>query len=259
VSRRLALALEYDGTQYKGFQWQAGVPTIQDQVERAIHSFTGERVRIRGASRTDSGVHATGQVVDFLTAAPYTIDIFIRALNFQLPPDIRVRGAFQVDLEFDSRRRALSRVYLYTLLNARWPSALLRNYSYWVEAPLEVSRMQAAAGYLRGTHDFSALTSPLPPDKSGVRRVERWDVMRKGDRVLIEAEANGFLRHQIRRTNGILVQIGLGRLAIDALKTVTDGPARELKYCPTLPARGLCLVGVKYPNLTTAEADYETR
>ena len=246
-SRRLALLLEYDGTLYKGFQWQVNVPTIQDEVEKALAGFTGERTRIRGASRTDSGAHSRGQVVDFLTDAPYSIDTFPRALNAHLPEDIRVRGAAQVGLEFDSRRCAVSRVYQYTVLNARWPSALLRNYAHWVPRALDVSRMREAAEHLRGTKDFSALTAPLPPERSPVRRVARWEVRGVGDTVVIEAEADGFLPHQIRRTNGVLVEVGLGKLETDVTKRLTDGSLRELRNCPSLPAKGLCLMRVVYP------------
>ena len=246
-ARRLALLLEYDGTGYNGFQWQVRVPTVQGEVETALGKLTGENIRIRGASRTDSGAHARGQVVDFLTTAPYTIDTFPRALNAYLPEDIRVRGVAQVGLAFDSRRYASSRVYLYTVLNTRWPSALLRNYSHWVPGTLDLPRMQEAADHLCGTRDFSALTVPLPPERNPVRRVTRWDVRRVEDRVLIEAEADGFLPHQIRRTNGVLVEVGLGKLETDITKRLTDGSLRELKNCPSLPAKGLCLMRVVYP------------
>ena len=227
---------------------QSGAPSIQGEVENAIQSFTGEKTRIRGASRTDSGVHARGQVVDFLTRSSYTADTFIKALNWYLPPDIKIRGAGHTSLSFHSRKDALSRVYRYTLLNARWPSALLRDFSHWVLSPLNLDRMRMAAADLPGTHDFSALTVTLPSGRDSVRRVDRWDVWRDGDLVLIEAEASGFLRHQILRTNGILVDIGLGRTCVEVLKGIIDGTIRELKHWPSPPARGLCLMSVKYPN-----------
>ena len=246
--RRIALILDYDGTGYKGFQWQAHAPTIQGELERAIKSLTHESTRVRGASRTDAGAHARGQVVDFLTHAPYTTETFVDALNWHLPPDIKVRGAYQVSPDFSSRKDAVGRTYLYTLLNARWPSALLRDFSHWVSSPLDIGRMKEAASYLPGTHDFSALTSSLPPGRSAVREVARWDVWRDGELVYIEACATGFLLHQIRRTNGILVDIGLGRLPVEIMREIMDGTLKELKYCPSLPARGLCLMSVHYLN-----------
>jgi tRNA pseudouridine38-40 synthase len=246
--RRIVLILDYDGTKYKGFQWQAHDPSIQGEVERAIESLTREKARVRGASRTDAGAHARGQVVDFLTHAPYTTETFVNALNWYLPPDIKVRGAYRVSPDFSSRRDAVGRTYRYTLLNARWPSALLRDFSHWVSSPLDIARMKEAASYLPGTHDFAALTSSLPLGRNAVRRVGRWDVWRDGELVFIEAEATGFLLHQIRRTNGILVDIGLGRLPVEIMKEIMDGTRKELSYCPSLPAKGLCLMSVNYQN-----------
>jgi len=244
--RRLALLLEYDGTEYKGFQWQPHAPSVQGAVEEAIRRFTGETTRVRGASRTDAGVHARGQVVDFLTQAPYTTETFINALNWYLPSDIKVRGAWCTDPGFNSRRDAISRIYRYTLLNTRRPSALLRNFSHWVSTPLDVGQMKEAASYLPGTHDFSPLTVALPPGKSAVRLVSLWDVWQEGELVLIEAEANAFLPHQIRRTNGVLFEVGLGRLDAEVIKRLLDGTLRELKHSPSLPAKGLCLMKVNY-------------
>jgi tRNA pseudouridine38-40 synthase len=248
-TRRLALVLEYDGTRYSGFQWQANAPTVQGEVEGAIRSLTGESVRVRGASRTDAGAHAKGQIVDFLTRSPHTTETFIKALNWHLPPDIRVRGAWDAGLDFNSRKDAISRVYRYTLLNARWQSALLRATSFWVRASLDIAAMSEAAEHLRGTHDFSALTVALPPGKSGIRRVYRWEVWREGETVLIETEGNSFLPHQVRKTNGLMVDIGRGRLPAEVMKKVVNGSAGGLDRLPLLPARGLCLMKVNYRGL----------
>ena len=245
--RRLALLVEYDGTEYSGFQWQATSPTVQAEVERAIACLTGESARVRGASRTDAGAHAAGQVVDFVTQAPYTTGTFVNALNSYLPRDIRVKAVRHVPLTFNSRRDASGRVYRYTVLNTRRPSALARNFSHWVPKTLDVDRMREAASYLRGSHDFSAVAAGLKDGDSGVRNVARWEIWREGESVLIEAEANAFLPHQVRRTNGILVGIGLGKMSTDVLKDMIDGTLRELVHCPSVPARGLCLMRVNYP------------
>ena len=258
-TRRLALILEYDGNRYRGFQWQATAPTVQGELERALNKFTGETTRVRAASRTDAGVHARGQVVDFLTQAPHKTETFVKALNWHLPSDIRVRGAYQTSSGFNSRKDAISRTYRYTLLNARWPSALLRAVSHWVSSPLDVARMREAGGYLVGTHDFSPFTVLLPAGRSPVRQVERWDVWREKELVLIEAEAVGFLRHQIRRANGILVKIGLGRLPVDVIKGIIDGGMEKPPNFPSLPAKGLCLMKVNYPDFALVlDNDYET-
>ena len=257
VVRRIALLVEYEGTRYKGFQWQVRLPSIQAELEAAIERLTGGTNRVRCASRTDAGAHATGQIVDFLTAALYPAETFINALNWYLPDDVRVRGCWDRPLGFNSRRDAISRVYRYTVLNCPWPTALLRNFSHWVSGGLDVNAMNHAAQDLRGTHDFSPFTAALAPGKSPVRRVCRWDVWREGDLVLIESEANAFLPHQIRRTNGVLLQIGLGRLPTGVIKRIFDGTMRELTKCPSLPAKGLCLVKVNYAPVAVGESGKE--
>jgi len=249
----LVLVLEYEGTRYKGFQWQAEGPTIQGTVEQAIERFTGERIRVRGASRTDSGAHAAGQVVDFLTCAAYPAETFVNALNWYLPPDVRVRAAWQGPMDFNSRFDATSRVYRYTLWNDRTPSALWRDFSHWVRFPLDLDQIREAAGHLPGTHDVSTLAAGLPPGRNPVRNIKYWDVSRDGYLVYIDAEANGFLPHQIRRTNGILVDVGLGRLSAEVMKHIIDGTQGRIWNCPSLPAKGLCLRKVNYPNFSSID------
>ena len=245
-TRKIALSVEYDGTRYKGFQWQRGVPTVQATLERAICQLTRETVRVRGASRTDSGVHARGQVVDFNTAALYSAETFTNALNSYLPRDIRVQWAAEVSQEFSSRRWAVSRVYRYTVANTKWPPALERDFMGWVTGPLDVKAMGEAADSLKGSHDFSIFSGALRPGRSPVRQVERWEVWRKGEMVNIEAEANAFLPHQVLRTNGLLVEIGRGRLPIDTVRRlIEEGHGGELRW-RSLSARGLCLMEVKY-------------
>ena len=247
-SRRIALILEYEGTDYQGFQLQARGPTIQGEVERALEQFTGVKNRIRGASRTDSGAHAKGQVVDFLTNAPYTINTFVNALNDSLPPQVKVTGAYEVPLAFNSRRDALSRVYCYTILNSPYPSPLLRNYAYWVRKPLNVGAMLEEARSLVGRHNFSPFTLKLPPGRSAMRHVTRWHVWQEGTLVFIEAEANSYLPHQVRKCNRLLVEIGLGKWPPGKVSQVLNGIPEESKQIPLLPAKGLCLMKVNYPD-----------
>ncbi len=254
-ARRLALILEYDGSNYAGFQLQAGQPTIQGEIEQGLGKFTGESVRIRGASRTDSGAHAKGQVVDFVTSSRHPVESFPRAMNYYLPWDVRVLKAYEVLWEFNSRRDALGRTYRYNILNREWPSPLLRNTRLWVKENLAIERMAAAAESLLGRHDFRVFSSGIPEDKSAVRQVRRWDVWKEGEsKVVIEAESNGFLRHQIRRINAMLVEVGKGRLPEDSIYRVLRGdtPAEA-----TLPAHGLCLVKVWYPGGWPDEEDRE--
>ena len=249
--RRIALVLEYEGTAYNGFQFQANAPSVQGTVEDSLKNLTGEAVRIRGASRTDSGAHAAGQVADFLTQAPYSTDIFCRALNSFLPPDIRVRGAAEMPQDFSSRFSAVSRVYRYTVWNHSYPPALWRNFSYWVMDSLDLNAMQEAAQSLLGSHDFSAIASSLPPGRNPVRTVKRWDIRREDERVIIETEGDSFLPHQIRRTNALLVRVGLSKLPVDAIRNIIDRSVQKMDSCPSLPARGLCLIRVNYPGFSS--------
>ena len=244
--RRMALVVEYQGTNYHGFQLQLNPPTIQGELEQALRRFTGQPIRIRGASRTDSGAHAMGQVADFLMPAHRPAERLLPALNYFLPEDIRVLRAFPVAPDFHARRSALGRVYRYRILNRPWPSPLLRHTHLWERQPLKAEAMAEAAHRLVGIHDFRPLASGHPPERSAVRQVARWEVRRDGDTLTIECEANGFLKQQIRKANGILRAIGLGKLPVEAVSQALQGQSAALE-APTLPANGLCLVEVKYP------------
>ena len=254
--RRLALLVEYEGAEYAGFQLQARESTIQGELEQALRRLTGEAIRVRGASRTDSGAHAEGQVVDFETGSSYTPETFLGALNYYLPPDIRILHAARVGRSFNSRRDALSRTYRYRILNRPRPSAIWRRHSHWIAEPLNVEYMKLAAHDLVGVHDFRPFAPAHPADRSAVRRVDRWDVAQGQDNrniINITCEASGFMQHQIRRTNAVLVAIGKGNLPVGAIKEVLEGQETgstgiSIDTIPTLPAKGLCLVKVKYQN-----------
>ena len=251
---RLALIVEYDGTNYKGFQYQTSVPTIQHELEKAIGNLTGEEVRVRGASRTDSGVHAAGQVVDFLSKACFPEDTWIRGLNYYLPWDIKIKRVYRVPCGFHARKDAVARTYRYTILNSKTPSPLLNNRCAWIETSLDSQYMEQAAQALIGVHDLSAFAAPLAPQKTGVRRVKRWDVWREEDLVLVEAEANGFLPHQILRTNGILIEIGKGKAPVSMVQDVLKGSIIKANLALALPAKGLCLLRVDYSNFPLEES-----
>ncbi len=248
--------VEYDGTSFAGFQLQANLPTIQGELEKAIECFTNQPTRVRGASRTDSGAHALGQVVDFLTESRHPIKTFEGALNYYLPEDIRVVRAAEVCHQFHSRRNAIAREYTYTIVNRPNPPAIGRRLVHWVSEPLNLEGMNEAAGYLVGTHDFRAFVPGHPAEKSAVRRIDRWNVERSEaspNSIAITAVGSGFMQRQIRRTNGILVEIGRGKLPVGHVAELLEqphNPETELKLrdTPSLPAKGLCLVRVEYPN-----------
>ena len=241
------MVVEYDGSNYSGFQLQEDRPTIQGEIERSLAKFTGESIRVRGASRTDSGAHARGQVVDFLTRSAHPADRFPRALNYYLPEDIIVVAAECVPLGFHARKDATSRIYRYQILNRPSGSPLRRHTHFWVGEELQVCQMSAAARRLVGVHDFRALTAGLPLEKCAVRRVYRWDVWKEEDTVIIESEATGFLRRQIRKANALLIQVGKGRYPETVISDVLNGQLPEKGECPPVPAHGLCLMEVKYP------------
>ena len=223
VGRRLVLVVEYEGTKYAGFQLQDNAPTIQGEIEKALNRLTGEEIRIRGASRTDSGAHAMGQVVDFVTESAYPAKVFEGALNHYLPKDVRVIGANEAYQGFNSRREATSRVYQYRILNRPFPSALMRRHYHWERTPLKIAAMNRAARYLLGSHDFRPLAPGHPADRSAVRTIYSWSVAEGtefADTIIITCEGNGFMQHQIRRTNAVLVEIGKGRWREDAFKTI---------------------------------------
>lgn len=248
-ARRVALWVEYQGTNYNGFQLQLNQPTIQGVLEGALERFTGESIRIRGASRTDSGAHAQGQVVDFLTGSRHPDARFAAALNYFLNEDVRVLRAKTVDDSFHSRRSALSRVYQYRILARREQSALRRHTHLWVKEPLDTGLMAEAALELAGTHDFRVIAPSHPADRSAVRTVSRWEVRQEADTVVIECEANGFLKQQIRKANGILLDIGKHRQPVGLMRRILEGD-HGVPDLPVLPARGLCLMEVKYPDGT---------
>ena len=256
ATRRMALLVEYEGAEYAGFQLQLHHPTVQGELEKALQRLTKEHTRIRGASRTDSGAHALRQVVDFETGSSYPPETFVQALNYYLPADIRILCAAQVQSEFNSRRDAESRTYRYQILNRPRPSALRRRDSHWIAEPLNVEDMNLAAQDLVGEHDFRSFAPAHPADRSAVRQVYRWDVARgqeNPDTVLITCEANGFMQHQIRRTNAVLAAIGKGSLPVNAVKAILNegqgnSPGISIDRIPTLPAKGLCMVRVKYKN-----------
>ena len=255
-TRRIALWLEYQGANYHGFQVQLNQPTIQGALETALTRFTGERIRIRGASRTDAGAHALGQVADFQTASRHPAERFPAALNYYLPDDIRVLRAIPVADGFHSRRSAAARVYQYRILARPEPTALHRQTHLWVSRPLDVDRMAEAAQSLIGTHDFRAIAPSHPKDRSAARTVTQWQIRREADTIVIQSEANGFLKHQIRKANGILLEIAKGNQPVELMQRILAG-ANAPPSTPLLPARGLCLIEVKYPegafNLPPAE------
>jgi tRNA pseudouridine38-40 synthase len=247
VLTKIVLIVEYDGTNYHGFQLQANVPTIQGEMEKALWRLTQERIRVTAASRTDTGVHATGQVVSFRTKSSLPLPTFIKGLNYYLPQDIAVKAAYRVGDSFNVRRRALSREYSYYVLNSSTRSPTRRGFSYLVAGHLDIEAMNEACQALIGQHDLASFASCIGVEiKNTLRTVYRAEVEKSGELVTFNMVANSFLPHQVRNTIGALIRVGLGKMTVDEFRSIIEAKKPGLAG-PTAPAYGLCLRRIKYP------------
>jgi len=242
---RFKFIVEYDGTAYHGWQVQPEGPTIQGALEDAIREMRGESVRVAAAGRTDAGVHASGQVVSFSLQREVSADTLLRGLNALTPRDITVREAEVVADDFDPRRAARSRVYVYRIWNTRWPSPFWRHYAWHVARPLDVERMCSAAAQLIGEHDFTSFQAAGCDADNPVRRVLHSEIERAQPLLTYTIEATAFLRHMVRSIIGTLVEIGDGQRPVDDVARLLAARDRRLAG-PTVPPCGLCLQQVNY-------------
>jgi tRNA pseudouridine38-40 synthase len=244
---RYRLILEYAGGGYCGFQAQAGPPTVQGEVERAITAFCGEAVRIHAAGRTDTGVHAAGQVIHFDLDRDWPAAVVMNALNAHLAgAAMAVVAAEIADADFHARFSAGARHYLYRILNRRAPPALEAGRVWWVKGALEAEAMQAAAVALIGKHDFTTFRDAACQAASPVKTLDAARVWREGEEVRLAFTARSFLHRQVRSMTGSLVQVGLGRWSEADFTAALE--ARDRARCgPVAPAEGLTLMRVDYP------------
>jgi len=244
---RYKLIIEYDGAPFSGWQIQADQRTVQGTLAAAIEAFTGEKVNLQGAGRTDAGVHARGQVAHMDLAKDWDTDIVRDALNAHLRPHpVAILSAEKVPADFNARTSAIKRHYRYRILNRRADLTLDSGHAWRVPRPLDVQAMQAAAQKLVGKHDFTTFRSTECQAKSPVKTLDRLDVEREGDEVDILASARSFLHNQVRSMVGSLVAVGEGRWSADDLQRVLD--ARDRTACGQVaPPDGLYLMKVDYP------------
>jgi len=244
---QLRLTVEYEGTAYQGWQLQPGGPTVQEVLERALTTALREPVRVRGAGRTDAGVHACGQVAAVrVTSVPSDLVRLQKSLNALTPYDVAVREITVVDDAFDPRRHARSRVYEYRILNAIAPSPFWRRHAWHVAMPLDVPAMDAAARALLGEHDFAAFRgADAEPVRSTVRRVLESGVRPSGILVVYRIEATAFLKHMVRNIVVTLVEVGRGERGPDTMRDLLAGRDRT-RAGATAPPHGLVLVAVRY-------------
>ena len=243
--RNIKAVVEYDGTDYFGFQRQPRRRTIQGELEKALEAVMKEPVRVIGAGRTDTGVHALGQVISFKTTCGIPIERMCVALNSALRSGIVVADAEEVGPDFNARYSARWRTYEYSILNTDRPSAISGRFTWHVPGKLSLVAMRGAAAYLVGTHDFSAFSISRRDRKSAVRNLLALDIRKRSDVIYFVVTADGFLHSMVRKIVGTLVDVGQGRRKPDDLKTILDSKDRSAAD-KTAPARGLCLMEVVY-------------
>ena len=253
---RIAIGIEYDGTAYNGWQRQRTGLGVQERLEQAIAKVADEQVEVTCAGRTDTGVHASGQVAHFDTEAERSERSWLLGANTNLPDDICVTWVKPVSDDFHARFSATARRYRYRILNRLVRSALYRRRAWWVHQDLDHRRMHEAAQALLGEHDFSAFRAAGCQASSALREVTDISVAREGDWVLLDITANAFLQHMVRNIMGTLVAIGSGDEDVGWAATVLEGRDRT-RAGMAAPPHGLTLVQVYYPDGFGIPAPFE--
>ena len=252
--RNLKIVVEYDGTNYAGWQVQnrrqktedrRQKTTVQERLEKALSRILQEQIKVIGSGRTDSGVHALGQVANFKTKSRLKSKNIQAALNSSLPADIRIKHVQDVEQSFHARFSARSKLYRYTILNQAFHSPHLRHFSHLVKYPLNVGKIRQAAQYLVGRHNLRSFQAIDKRERSSVRTIKRLQVRRKDRLIFLDIEASGFLYRMVRNIVGTLIEAGRGRLQPEEIKKILK--AKNRAYAgPCAPAKGLCLVDVRY-------------
>lgn len=243
--RNIKLTIEYDGTNYHGWQSQKNAVAVQDVIENAIAKLTGKECNLIGSSRTDEGVHAIGQVANFLTDSRIPADKFSFALNSILPDDIVIKDSREVSLDFHSRYSAKGKKYRYLIYNSRQPSALLKNRAMHVSQELDFEAMARAAEYFKGKHDFTSFRASGSSVKTSERTI--WDASfsKNGEIISFEISGDGFLYNMVRIIVGTLVYVGIGKISASDIPSIMEAKDRAMAG-KTAPPQGLYLVEVYY-------------
>lgn len=243
--RNIKLIIEYDGKSFNGWQKQPNKLNIQGEIERAIEEITREKIDLIASGRTDAGVHSLGQTANFKTESKIPIEKIPIAINSKLKQSIIIKSAEEVDERFHSRYNVKSKKYRYTINNSKYGSAIYRNMEYHFPMELDLEKMQKAAKYFEGEHDFKAFKASGTSSKSSVRKIYKADVLKDGDRIYIELTGNGFLYNMVRIISGTLLDVGIGKIKPEEIKDIINAKERQ-KAGKTLPPQGLCLVEVNY-------------
>ncbi|NLY48336.1 MAG: tRNA pseudouridine(38-40) synthase TruA [Clostridiales bacterium] len=243
--RRIKLVIAYDGTNYHGWQLQPGEITVEEVINRALSELLKEDIAVIGASRTDAGVHALGNVAVFDTETKIPAEKICFALNRYLPWDIRVQSSMEVPGDFHPRKVKCRKTYEYRILNRDILIPTERLYAYFVYYDLNIEKMKKAAEYLAGTHDFKSFCSAKTHVEDTVRTIYGIEIEKKGHIIAIRVTGNGFLYNMVRIIAGTLIEVGRGAIAPEDMIKILDGRNRRLAG-PTAPAHGLTLVRIEY-------------
>lgn len=243
--KRIKLVVAYDGTDYHGWQFQPGARTIEGELNYALSTLLQEEIRVIGASRTDSGVHALCNVAVFDTDTRIPAEKIVYALNQRLPEDIRIQDSQEVAEDFHPRHCDSRKTYEYRILNAPFPLPTKRLYAHFTYVPLDVEKMKQAALYLTGEHDFKSFCSTAAVVESTVRTIHNLTVERELDEIVIRICGNGFLYNMVRIIAGTLMEVGRGSMDAEQVKRILDARERQMAG-PTAPACGLTLVKYEF-------------
>ncbi|MFY9213741.1 MAG: tRNA pseudouridine(38-40) synthase TruA [Tissierellaceae bacterium] len=243
--RNIKITIEYDGTNYSGWQRQENALTIQEVLETALEMATGEMVRVIGSGRTDARVHARGQVANFFTTSDIPAERFMHAINLKLPEDILVVKSEEVSLDFHARFDAKGKRYRYVIYNDKLASPLNRNYSYHVKKPLNIDEMRKATKYFIGEKDFRSFMVAKTIVHTAVREIYSMEIRKNDPFIDIVIEGKSFLRNMVRIIAGTLVWVGTGRIKSEEVEKIIEGRDRTLAG-PTAPPQGLYLEKVYY-------------
>jgi tRNA pseudouridine38-40 synthase len=244
--RNIRIVLQYDGSNYHGWQIQPNALTIQEVLQKALSQITQENNKVIAAARTDAGVHAILQVAHFHTNSPRNPDEILNGLNSLLPPDIRVLKSEEIEMSFHSRFRAIGKRYAYFIWNHPLASAFAYKYSWWIPQRLDLEAMEEGSGYFIGEHDFSSFKASGCKSRNTVREIRQCSWERFGPWLVFRVEGTAFLRHMVRAMVGTLVEVGLGKRAPGSILELLSAGDRR-RSGPTAPARGLFLMEVMYP------------
>lgn len=243
--KNVKLTIAYDGTNYSGWQFQINARTVQEEIQKALKIIMKKDIKINGSGRTDAGVHALEQVANFKADFTIPVDRIPVAMNGLLPPDIAIKKAEDVDMNFHARYSSKGKRYIYKIYNAKVRNPLYRNYSYFVNREIDINKIKEASKYFLGEHDFKAFMTKGSSIKTTVRTIYSINVYKRDDFIVIDYKGNGFLYNMVRIITGTLLDVNFGKINMEDLEDIIRLKDRN-KAGHTVPAEGLYLAEVYY-------------